>query len=694
MAISRRDFLSTSMKMSSVLLASQSVIGCDMSSSQTTDDSTNPFLNSGKKIAVVGDAHFHDVYGDYDFTQNDVTIRTMEDSVNSTRMFNENYFVLITMLDELLESSIEYVIFVGDFSDDGQVDTVKGFRTILEEYQEKGLCFFLTNGNHDPARPYGKNMHKRFLSTDGSGIKVTSDADDATSFSASDTESDILVTDKMWGNGYLGLFEELGEFGFYDSEDYIYHETPWGSDKFEDRGLLIPASDASGSVWCPDSSYLVEPEEGLWILSVDMNVHIPETTGTAENVDWDLDAKGWEEGKTYKTEVMEWILSVTTRAKENNKALMVFSHYPAVEYLNYSADEFWYLFDDQSYNHTRVPSSDTSEQVLNSGIQLHFAGHIHINDTARYDSGENTLFNIQVPSLAAYVPAYKTVSFISTKLIEIESKVITDVANFDTLFDYYRTEAQYRTAKGLDVEWESMLDSENYRELMFNHLICLTKVKTSAKWGYDMELMYNNDISLYIAMLLSQLDDDVFSSTATTLIAFIEAFDGLTSSTSIQAVLATFISDYSLDQTTFTTAIDRVDEHINSFSMDSKYYSEISFTDFCNHTLHLRNGDELAIDDIGLTNLTIYQIIVKLFISNDSDNDLSTVDADVDYIDGDADSGDDVTATSVSLVNLKTRFGSFARVYYKFLYAEPSAHILVNLADNTITDYWGENPFR
>lgn len=40
--------------------------------------------------------------------------------MNSTRLFNENYFAFISVLDDLMKKNIKYVVLSGDFSDDGQ----------------------------------------------------------------------------------------------------------------------------------------------------------------------------------------------------------------------------------------------------------------------------------------------------------------------------------------------------------------------------------------------------------------------------------------------------------------------------------------------------------------------------------------------------------------------------------------------
>lgn len=50
------------------------------------------------------------------------------------------------------------------------------------------------------------------------------------------------------------------------------------------------------------------------------------------------------------------------------------------------------------------------------------------------------LVNIQVPSLAAYLPAYKILTIKSPTLMEVKTEVLNDVPHFDELFPLYENE--------------------------------------------------------------------------------------------------------------------------------------------------------------------------------------------------------------------------------------------------------------
>ena len=137
---------------------------------------------SAPRIAIVADVHYHDVYGDYgvegvlDDAGRRLSVRLLADTVKSTRVFNESHAALRRTLDDIAAAGIRDVVLLGDYSDDGQVATVKSLRLLLEDYERRqGLRFHALPGNHDIFARDGRHRTKRFLRADGGYDVATSD---------------------------------------------------------------------------------------------------------------------------------------------------------------------------------------------------------------------------------------------------------------------------------------------------------------------------------------------------------------------------------------------------------------------------------------------------------------------------------------------------------------------------------------
>jgi hypothetical protein len=117
--------------------------------------------------------------------------------------------------------------------------------------------------------------------------------------------------------------------------------------------------------------------------------------------------------------------------------------------------------------------------LAETGLQIHVAGHMHINDTGVY-RGENgkVLFNIQAPSLAAYMPAYKILSVKPDNKIEVETIVLKDVPRYDELFPHYRAEWEYLQRHDAPDIWnKQILQARNYHQFTEWHLRELARLR-------------------------------------------------------------------------------------------------------------------------------------------------------------------------------------------------------------------------
>jgi len=114
---------------------------------------------------------------------------------------------------------------------------------------------------------------------------------------------------------------------------------------------------------------------------------------------------------------------------------------------------------------------------------------MHINDTGirTYDDGK-FLVNVQVPSLAAYIPAYKLLTIHNSSLIEIETIQLDSVPRFKELFPLYEREyACLDSLKSPSIWNREILSTANYHDYTAWHLKELVRLRfLKADWPTDL----------------------------------------------------------------------------------------------------------------------------------------------------------------------------------------------------------------
>ncbi len=441
------------------------------------------------KIAFLADVHLHEIYTTLDGAHFDsaphdslgrsMLIRPMAEQLRSTRLFNENYYAFIAALDDIVDRGVNYVVLAGDFSDNGQIYNVKGLRKILDHYSEKySLDFFITTGNHDPVRPYtNSDVSINFLDSNGATQRVFgTDGDNRTCVS-----SDVSYL------GYDEIVSSLDSFGFMPQPRFVYWESPFSSYSYDNYTYESATKESSlehrqyGENHLPDASYLVEPVEGLWLLAIDANAYPLKESANDNPLDpsnYGSPSDGYSITLEHKKHLIKWIESVSKRAKDRGKRLVAFSHYPMVDFFHGASEEVVQLLGDGAMQHKRNPTSEIAETFADAGITLHFAGHMHIDDTSKYTSKNgNTLLNIQIPSLAGYYPGYKLLE-IKDGDYSIESIPIDDVEGFDSLFDLYATEYEYLLQNKASSIWNrDILSVDSYGDFLRFHLRELVRLR-------------------------------------------------------------------------------------------------------------------------------------------------------------------------------------------------------------------------
>lgn len=509
------------------------------------------------EIAFMPDVHFHDLFADfesgsfeglpvsYQGKNKKAVIRTMEAQLNSTRLFNENYFAFLAALDDIADRGIKYVALPGDFSDDGQPAHIGGLAVILNKYHnEHGISFFLTPGNHDPTRPFATEDGKRdYLGEGGKRQPVFSrnhplctDANHTSNYENQNRlpeSHNVACTDEVIEMGYNGLYEILGDHGLMRQESYLYYETPFMDQNLSNDEPFLPENriyevchEGTGGEYrkpeytncfdLPDMSYMVEPVEGVWLLALDTNVYIPRADANQDEIEkgenfYGSGNAGYNRVLTHKEYLLPWISDIARRAKEQGKMLISFSHFPAADFYNGAGPLIENTWGENEFQMIRMPEYQTTSAVAATGVGLHVAGHMHMNglEITKDDQTGNVLTNIQVPSLAAYVPAYKIVrTFEDHRQIELETVVLNEIPDFDTLFPLYEEEWSY--LENIDYEriWNrNILKSKTYLEFTDWHIRELSRLRfLPGEWPADLRLLLNNSSGshLLIASFLPQ----------------------------------------------------------------------------------------------------------------------------------------------------------------------------------------------
>lgn len=474
------------------------------------------------QIAFMADVHLNDIYAEFDDTdyrgvlnpasQKYVTIRTMASQLHSTRIFNENYFAFRAALDDVAKRNIRYVVLPGDFSDDGQPYNVNGLNEILKAYASNyGIQFFAITGNHDPVAPCTIDAGKRdYLGKDGKPQAIMSKEGLYTP--QYPEENPVVITKDVSRMGYEPIINTLGVHGFLPQKSYEYWETPFTTYKYEDYHYHQAVSEStmaqrsyltdSLSRKLPDVSYLVEPMNGLWLLAIDGNVFVP--VGDDEGR---FTRAKLENGSEFsnvianKQHLIKWVRKVVKESKRLNKTLIVFSHYPMVDFNDGATDEMESFFGQGKMQLQRVPDTDISRLFAEAGIKLQFGGHLHFNDTGieSFEDG-SFLVNIQVPSLAGYPAAYKILTIKNRDDMEVETVRLDSVPDFNELFPLYEKEIAYLQKSGAREIWnKDVLSSKSYGDLMDWHLKELVRLRFfKSDWPEDFKdfMLTANGVSL------------------------------------------------------------------------------------------------------------------------------------------------------------------------------------------------------
>lgn len=202
----------------------------------------------------------------------------------------------------------------------------------------------------------------------------------------------------------------------------------------------------------------------MWLLAIDGGVYLP--AGVENGKQKYLSAgAGYNNVLKYKPFLLSWIRKVA-EARKRNKTLVAFSHYPLVDCNNGASPLIASAWGKNKFDLYRIPADSITEAFLEAGIRLHVAGHMHVNNTGvKVGKDGSRLYNIQVPSIATCVPAYKILTAMDANTFGVETITLDSVPGFDSLFPLYEKEYDYTLVSGKKPVWsKEALSSRSYAE--------------------------------------------------------------------------------------------------------------------------------------------------------------------------------------------------------------------------------------
>jgi len=566
----------------------------------------------GVQVAFLSDVHLQDLFGtfsDNDFkgvlntkTGKYALIRTMASQLHSTRIFNENYFAFIAALEDIAKRKIKYVALPGDYTDDGQPIHVRGLKKILDQYQKKyGIEFFITTGNHDPVGPFAQESGKEdFLGKEGKSQPIFSK--DGMYKPNMNIEQPVVITADIAKMGYFGITNDLQNFGFYPNKKYKFWSTPFAGYNSQNYNYkkAVEASQLNKRVYnvapgfeVPDVSYVVEPIDGLWLMAIDGNVYIPKKTDSDPK-----DSKSYSEASTgynnvlsNKKHLIKWVQDISAEARLRGKTLVALSHFPMIDFNDDASAEIKELLGPNKWQLNRVPVEEVAQVFADAGLKIHFGGHMHINDTGtRTTEKGNTLVNIQTPSLAAYIPAYKLLTIKKDNLVDIQTITIDEVKGFDKLFDLYKMEYQFLQSQNSKDIWNiDILKTKNYHDFTDFHLKELVRLRfLSDDWPSAFKDFILN-VSAKDLLVLANIQSD-------------KDFDFILKNK------AQFQKEWNEAE----IKSEQILAQNNLQKEDFNWTGNDLLIDF----YRFRSADELALADVGEKRVAAYKVISKLYLEN------------------------------------------------------------------------------
>ena len=251
------------------------------------------------------------------------------------------------VMGQLSTAKPDILLVPGDITKDGEKIGHQAMAGFFDQLERQGIRVFVMPGNHD----INNAKAKRYVGNNAYPVAMTSKTD----------------------------FETIyGNFGYR---------------------AAISRDTAS-------LSYVVQPEPGLRLLSIDASMY--ETYGPSGDV---------AEGRIKPT-TLTWILAQLAQAKKQNSRVFAMMHHNLIEhYAGQSQLDPGYVVDDYQ---TIV------DTLMQAGLRVIFTGHYHAQDISSYTYKGNTLFDIETGSLVTPPIPYRLIT-ISSDRLDVRSTTISSI---------------------------------------------------------------------------------------------------------------------------------------------------------------------------------------------------------------------------------------------------------------------------
>lgn len=260
-------------------------------------------------------------------------------------MESEAVFEFIT--DAVIAENPDILIVPGDLTKDGELVSHEGVAGFLSEIEAEGIKVFVCPGNHDVNNPH------------------------AFSFDGDTVYSVPTVTPEEFATVH-------SDFGYAEA-------------LYTDESSL---------------SYIAEPIDGIWILSMDVCKYDENNTHP-------------ETGGAFKEETLQWVIEKLQEAETEGKLVLGMQHHGITEhYLGQTTFFPEYVIEDYE---------TVSAQLADAGLKVVFTGHYHANDIVAVSSQKGNLYDIETGSTVTYPCPYRVMYLTEDNKLQVKTRRIESI---------------------------------------------------------------------------------------------------------------------------------------------------------------------------------------------------------------------------------------------------------------------------